>query len=359
MGDILLRAALRKLLTEIQHVSPVPPRRAVGPAASVYRQLESDFGLLAPPVALHSPSPAVMAACWLMLRESLIVTGQVDRDTKEAVATVVSLCNACSYCVDVHSMTLEALGTTEPDDPQRDHRVRHIADWVRAGANATTVERCAPFPPAQLPELAGVVLTFHYINRMVNVFLPDSPLPRHVPPTVRGRALRMLGRFMRSAARGEHRPGASLDLLSPAPLPSDLEWAQGNPNVSQAFSRAVAAIEAAGARSVPPSVRTLLHQMLAGWTGESLDPDGAWVTESVAGLPIGDRPAGRLAVLTALASTRLDSATVREFRACRPDDRSFVELTSWASMAAVRRISSWMTAGLRSPQACSEWSVEA
>jgi AhpD family alkylhydroperoxidase len=358
MGEILLRAALRKSLTGIQHVSPVPPHRARGLAASVYRQLERDFGLMAPPVALHSPSPTVMAACWLMLRESLVATGQVGRNTKEAVATVVSLCNACSYCVDVHSMTLEALGATEPDDPESDHRVRRVADWVRAGAKATTVELCAPFPLAHLPELVGVVLTFHYINRMVNVFLPNSPLPRLVPPTARWQVLRRIGQFMGATARTDHSPGASFDLLPAAPLPADLEWAQGNPYVSQAVSRATAAIDAAGERSVPESVRTLLPRMVAGWTGDPPDLHDVWVTEAIAGLPAGDRPAGRLAVLTALASTQLDTTTIARFREHQPDDRSFLELTSWASMVAARRISSWMTAGLRSPEACFERQVE-
>ncbi|ALG10766.1 hypothetical protein AOZ06_31230 [Kibdelosporangium phytohabitans] len=332
----------------------MPPIGDSSLAASVCRQVESDFGLLAPPIALHSPAPDVMAACWVMLREAFVVTDRTDRDTKEAVATAVSLCNACSYCVDVHSMTLEAFVTDDADDPENDLRVRGLADWARRTASATTTPCCPPFPATHGPELIGVVLAFHYINRMVNVFLPDSPLPRMIPPAARGTALRMLGKLMRSATRGPHRPGAALDFLPAAPLPADLPWARDNSRVADAFARATAAIDAAGARSVPDSVRALVSCMLDDWIGDPPGLSRTWVTDAVAELPVRDRPAGQLAVLTAMASFQLDTPTIARFRETQPDDRSLVELTSWASMAAARRIGSWIAVGQCAHDHCTD-----
>jgi AhpD family alkylhydroperoxidase len=348
MGGILIRTALRRSLAQIAHVSAIRPGQARDLVARVYQQVERDFGMLAPPVALHSPAPPTLAACWLMLRESLVVPGLTDRDTKEAVATAVSLSNVCPYCVDVHSMTLEALGRKVAEDPKTDVRVRRIADWARASATPETADlRETPFPAEHAPELIGVVVTFHYINRMVNVFLPDTPLPSGVPPAAQGRALRLLGRFMRSSTTKDHRPGESLDLLPAAPLPPDLVWAAGNQYVADAFARAAAATDAAGARSVPASVRALVLHELAEWDGQPPGLSRAWVTDAVSALPAADRAAGRLALLTALASHQLDPTVIEDFRMARPDDRSLVELTSWASMAAARRVGSWIPAGRR------------
>src|SRR5688500_10461272 len=163
MGELLARATRGPAVAHVRHVSPVAPRAAGGLVAAVYRQVERDFGMLAPPVSLHSPAPEVLAACWLMLRESLIAshpsagtahqmtprtaiavapgspgqpavpddrtaaaasTGQeaaaatladasrmvaATRDAKEAVAAAVSLSNRCPYCVEVHGATLIGL----------------------------------------------------------------------------------------------------------------------------------------------------------------------------------------------------------------------------------------------------------
>src|SRR5580704_3508928 len=93
-------------LTQVRYVSPVRRGAAGGLAGRVYDQVEPEFGVLAPSLALLSPSPRVLAASWVMLRETMLVGHTVDRAAKEAVATAVSLGNACPWCVAVHSTML-------------------------------------------------------------------------------------------------------------------------------------------------------------------------------------------------------------------------------------------------------------
>lgn len=50
----LVRAVLRGSLRQVRYVDVIAPRRARGLVAQVYRRTERDFGVLAPPVALHS-----------------------------------------------------------------------------------------------------------------------------------------------------------------------------------------------------------------------------------------------------------------------------------------------------------------
>ncbi|WP_433496279.1 carboxymuconolactone decarboxylase family protein [Sphaerimonospora sp. CA-214678] len=323
MGALLTRL-MRGSLDQVRHVTPVRPDAAPDLVARVYAQMTRDFGMLAPPVALHSPAPACLAACWLMLRESLLAGGRAGRRAREAVAVRVSAANACPYCVDVHRATLRGLGGS---DPAREA------------------------PPAASPgagfgeELAGVATTFEYLNRMVNVFLGASPLPPQVPARARGAVLRLFSLIMGLPARRSVAPGDSLDLLPEAPLPGDLHWAAGSPHLAGAFGRAAAAIEAAGRRSVPGPVRELVTERLGSWDGAAPGPSRAWAAEAVAGLPRADRHAGRLALLTALASYQVDGQVIEEFRRDVPGDRELIELTAWASMAAARRV------GARSPYA--------
>ena len=344
MAGRLIRTALRSSLNQVRYVVPTHPRDATGLTAEVYRQVERDFGMLAPPISLHSPAPATMAAAWAMLRESLVVTTSASRATKEAVATVVSLGNTCPYCVEVHGATLGGLGVAAGGlaagdlEAVADDDLRAVATWVRDGGTrgSASVWR-RPFPDAHTPQLVGVAVTFHYLNRMVNVFLGDSPLPPRMPAGARESAGRFLGKFMRGPALRGARPGEALALLAPAPPAGG--WAAGEQRVAEAFGRAAATVDATAA--VPRAVRELVVAELSTWDGRSPGLSREWVERAIAPLSTSDRAAGRLALLVAKASYQVDDWVVEAYRRTRPD-AALVELVSWAAFTAAMEVGGWL-----------------
>jgi hypothetical protein len=335
-------------LVQVRYVSPVRRGSAQGLAGRVYDQVEQDFGVLAPSIALLSPAPQVLAASWLMLRETLLVTRKVERAAKEAVATTVSLGNTCPWCATVHGTMVSGLAdglvlAGHPAESIADPRLRAVVTWAQDCRTDEGALLHEPACPAQeAPELIGTVVMFHYYNRMVNVFLTEVPLPPGAPRMALGPVMWILDRRFRPAAERSHQPGTSLTLLPAASLPGDLSWVNGDPVLADAFARGCAAVDAAGARSVPASVRDLVLTELESWHGEPRGPSRAWVERAVSGLPAADQAAGRLALLTALASAQVDRSVVRMFRASRPGDATLVELTAWASLAAARRVGSWI-----------------
>lgn len=341
MGGKRIRTVFGQLgLTQVRYVSPVRMSAATGLVADVYAQSERDFGLLAPPVALHSPAPDVLAAAWLMLRETLLVTGHVERGAKETVATEVSASNECLFCVTIHSGTLTGLVRS---DSSGDQRFRAVGAWTRAGTTEDTATRYQPAcSAAEAPELIGTAVLLQYLNRMVNVFLGEVPLPPGVPKVALGTVMRVLGGMIQTAAGHQHEPGAALDLLPTASVTPDLSWSAANPAIAGAYARACAAIDLAGTRSVPDPVRALVSRELATWHGEARGLSRAWVEEAASGLPLPHRPAGRLALLIALASYQIDGSVIDEFRLDQPGDETLIELAAWASLAAARRVGSWI-----------------
>ena len=343
--------AFRRPMAQIRYVRPVKPGAARGLLATAYAQVERDFGMLAPPIALHSPAPQTLAASWLMLRETLVVPGVASRAAKEATAAAVSQANTCPYCASVHAAVLGAV-TLGPEaaaiaddrmDSVADPGLRDVATWARAsGTRAASAIGGGPAEPGQIPELAGVAVTFHYLNRMVNIFLGESPLPQGTPAGFRSVLMRMTGKMMLALGARSPAAGASLDLLPQAPLPADLSWAAGNPAIAGAFARATAAIEAAGAHTVPRPVRDLVLGQLAGWDGRPPGLSRAWADDAVSTLDPGHRAAGRLALLTALASYQVGESDIDEFRRGNPGDEALVELTAWASLAAARTVGAWL-----------------
>jgi hypothetical protein len=261
----------------------------------------------------------------------------------------VSAANSCPYCVAIHSAAAKELlpdldtagiGAGDLADPQ----LKEIAGWARSSGLPGSVQSA---PPGSFAELAGVAVTFQYLNRMVTIFLPESPLPPMTPKGIGGWVMGMLASAMTSA---KPVPGDSLELLPDAPLPDEFSWAAGDSRIAAALGGAVAAIEEAAAEVVTSPVRELVTSRLGAWDGRPQGPSKAWADEAVAKLDEADRPAGRLAVLTAFAPYQVGKADVAAFRsAAKAGDDAVVSLTSWASMAAARTAGSWLRAPAAQP----------
>jgi AhpD family alkylhydroperoxidase len=348
MNKILIRKAVRRSAARVQYVTPVPPEAAHGLVAEVYAQAERDFGVLAPPVVMHSPSPPSLAASWALVRETLVGGDPEGRPAREVVAGAVSAANSCPYCVTIHTSAVHRLlGGSVPEeiaagriDAIADPAVRRLAQLARdTGKKRSQVGGQLGALPA---DLAGVAVTFHYLNRMVTVFLEDSPLPPQVPRPVKARLMRMTATVMLASAGGRLADGSALGLLPSAPLPEEFYWASAEPRVADTLARAAAAIDAAAAPVVPQAVRELLREELAGWDGRPPGLSRSWADAAIDRLGSADRPAGRLALFTAFAPYQLTPSDISEFRRAQPADEALIQLTSWAAMSAARRIASWL-----------------
>ena len=334
MKNAIMSNGLRRTLGQTRYVSPVMPGTANGLVATVYAQAEKDFGMVAPPLALHSPAPPLLAASWAMIRETLVVAGQADRAEKEMVAAAVSVANACPFCIAVHTAAVHGvvpgLDAADVASGNLPSPLLEIFGWARATGLRGAVQ--SP-PPGNFAELAGVAVTFQYLNRMVNIFLPDSPLPPMTPKAIGGWVMGMIASAMTTTSPV---PGASLELLPDAQLPGEFSWAAGDARIAATLAGAAAAVEDAAAKE-------LVADRLRTWDGQPQGPSRAWADEAVAVLDKADRPAGLLAILTAFASYQVGKADVEAFRsAAKSGDEAVVSLTSWASMAVARTVGSWL-----------------
>ncbi|WDZ83316.1 carboxymuconolactone decarboxylase family protein [Micromonospora cathayae] len=330
---------------QVKYVTPVPPADAGGVVADVYAQAAEEMRLVTPPLLLHSPAPEALAAYWMLMREPLMTGGAVDRMAKEAVAAAVSVSTICPYCVDMHSAGMYA--DADADDAEAivadrvenvaDPRIRALAGWAR-NAHLPDAPVDLTLTAAERAELVGVVVSFHYLTRMVNVFLSSFLVPPRLTPAARRRVKHGIGRLLGRTLRESHPAGRSVSLLPPAELPADAGWAVGNEAVAQATARAYAALEAAGERALSPEVRAVVRRRLGRWRGEETGLSRQWCEDLVDHLSEPDRAAGRLALLTAFASYQVDEEVVAEFRRHHPGDRQLVEAVGWASLVAARQV---------------------
>ena len=165
-----------------RYIEPVKSVKASGLVAHVYRQAKEDMGLVPDvpePFAMHSPAPEILAGAWGLFRESLLA-GRVRRGIKEAVATAVSEGNACLWCVDAHSIVLYATGNGATakavlrHDPNQvlDAEIQAVVWWASSTLSpAAPILADPPFSSQDAAEMIGTAVTFHYLNRMVNILL--------------------------------------------------------------------------------------------------------------------------------------------------------------------------------------------
>jgi hypothetical protein len=259
--------------------------------------------------------------------------------------------NTCPYCFDIHAAMLHSFDAPEMAEALLQGRdfaneeTRKIAQWAAAtmtpGAEILTAP---PFTREEAPQIAGTAICFHYLNRMVNVFL--DPIPLSGLSWMKGPMSRMSGSMMRPRLSSQRVvPGRFLNGAPDVPLPAEFGWAATEPNIAEGILRFVAAAEEAGRESVDPRVRECVLERITAWRGESPGLGRGWLEEALSGLEESLKPAARLALLTAFASYQVDKGVVESFRVYSPYDRDLINLTSWASFSAVRRIASWLGKG--------------
>ncbi len=333
----------------MRYVQPVAMNSAEGLVARVYPQIKKEFGALVEPFTLHSPSPELLAGAWSACRESLLV-GTVRRDVKEAVAATVSRINQCPYCVDAHTIMLNATSARNSaeaiihrrDDQIRDTAVRSIVKWAAATrSSGAEVLLSPPFSQKDAPEIIGTAVFFHYVNRMASVLLSKTPLPSN-HPLLKGFFKRMAGWFFSRAIHRSKPLGASLELLPESELPVDLAWAKTSPNIAGAFARFAAVIDRAGKDFIPENIQECVVKHVQAWDGKDPGLGRDWVEEAINGLDEKSKDIGRLVLLTALAPYQVDEGVVNAFTTHITGDDRLLGALSWGSFTAARRIGTWL-----------------
>jgi len=312
-------------------------------------QIKKEFGALVEPFTLHSPSPELLAGAWSACRESLLV-GSVRRDVKEAVAATVSRINQCPYCVDAHTIMLNAISARnsadaiihQQDDQIKDPAVRSIVKWAATTRLPGAKVLLSPhFSRKDAPEIIGTAVFFHYVNRMASVLLSDTPLPSN-HQLLKGFLKRMAGLFFSRAIHRSKPLGTSLELLPKSELPADLAWAKTSPNIAGAFARFAAVVNRAGREIISEEIRDCVMNHVQAWDGKDAKLGRHWVGEAMIGLDEKSKDIARLVLLTALAPYQVDKGVINAFTTHITGDDRLIGALAWGSFTAARRIGTWL-----------------
>lgn len=313
-----MSAMMEQMSTMSVHaLAPPRPGRADGLAADVYAQMRRDF-FVASPFVLHGELPPLLAATWALVRETLF-TGEVERGDKEILAWAISEANECPFCISAHHAAVRAYG---------EERVA-LYRWAK--------EPSEPQPfSTHITEHYGTTISFHYLNRMVSVFLDDKmmPTPDFMSPMTDSMAQMMMGGMMKKGQANA--PGDALALL-PAydeALAWRPGWATDNDTVAQALAGWSGIIEMTAREYLDAALLDGLASAIDGWDGilqRDLGVEG--LRPAMEGAP---EAAVDLSIRTAVAPHTVTDAHLKATLDAGFDRRQLLALVSWSAQRAAR-----------------------
>jgi len=331
----------------IKYVSVTTPKKASGKLKQIYDQINRDFAL-APPFTLHSAVPDLVAAVWSLERETMF-HGIVPRGHKEAVVAAVAIINECPYCIDAHTLMMQASDESEAVKALSsnggriaDAELQRLVDWAKATRTPDAgILLNPPFSPEAAPEIIGAALAFHYINRMANIYLDDHMMSKMGVVSGLVRNL-MASTVIKAMLQRKIVPGASIEFLPEANPPEEFDWASQNEILSRTFAGVTTVINTHARKLFSEKVFDIVCDFIGGWNGEDMGMSRLWLNPVIRDLDEADAVATRLMLLAGLTSYQVTEADIKKFRRIYSDDAALVAATSWGVWTAVQRISTWL-----------------
>jgi len=343
----------RMSVKTMRYVKSIPRSKATGLVKEVYDMIADDF-FINGSLTSHSKVPELLAGVWTGGRESMLVDDHLDRTTKEAMTAVVSQLNECAYCGDmlvslVHAGRDHTTARNifdEQEEEISDESLRRKLVWVKEILAGSECEISSlPFPREALPEVIASILAISHINRFSHIVMDGSPVsPFFGSKSVKGMSLRMFGHELKSTKLKRLLPDRTADLLPPAPLPDDLEWAADNPRIASALSRWAGAVEREAARIASPEIRELVRANLYRWDGLPMPLSRSWADEETAELSGHDRDLARFALIVAKSAPQIDEGTILKIH---KNEEQFIRTLAWASFSGARRVAATVAERVR------------
>jgi AhpD family alkylhydroperoxidase len=343
-----LASSLESYLQSTIRVLALPKADALGPADHrALDEIRAAFGAAVPPAVLHLVVPELFRAFWGMQRDTLI-RGSVDRRLKELVAAGISLSNKCPYCVDAHTGALfsleapvaaEALARDDVDSIS-DPTQQALTAWARrSGSEADAAFPRTSFSAEQRAEIFGTAFSFHYLNRVVSVFLPKSPFIG--PAALRELTRRNLRRVMTPSPP----PAGSFDTnlgLRLDGYTSPFDWARPNPVVARRLAVMIETTERYGQKHLPDAVRSAVSYSVLNWNGAEPPLGRAWLDTLCCTVESAHRPVAELCALVARAPSMITPTLVAaSLEALRGSSEALFSAVAWSALEAARQVGSW------------------
>ncbi len=336
----------------VKYINAIGLKGATGITKKINEQITRDFGL-AGPLTLSTPSKRVHAVRWVTARECFIVETHVKRVLKEIVATSVAQINKCPYCEDAHSTSIMSTGNKSISEiitngdwqTIEDDKIKQLISWSLNTRNPNAlIIKNPPFSKEEAPEIIGTAMTFHSTNRLVNIFLEESPLPSFLGNGfIKRMALNFASKTLfKSMVEKQTVIGDGLQFINNYPIAVQFNWATEIPSFAKALTAENVLLTEIEEELISIEIVELFIEKVNNWQGEEMPLGRNWLTKIIQNINEKDKPIANLVFLAAFAPYSIAKNDIDEFRNIYKSDTALVEVCFWAIQKTTNRIGEWM-----------------
>ncbi len=336
----------------VKYIKAVGLKDSTGTIKNINEQIARDFGL-AGPLTLSTVSERVHAVRWVTARESYVVESSVKRVTKEIVAASVAQVNRCPYCEDAHGTSIVSAGDKITSkkiangtwQTLKGEKKKQIIEWSLNTRNPNAeIIKNPPFSIHEAPEIIGTALVFHSTNRLVSIFLEESPLPNFLSgKLIKKTALKIAAKTLfKSMVEKQSTTGDGLEFINDYPIPTSLKWSKSIPPFSKALAAEQVVLNEIEEELIPKKLAQLFIEKVNSWQGEEMPMGRSWLNEVIKPLSENEKPIAQIMFLAAFTPFAVTGKDIEDFRKAKPGDAALVEVCYWSIQLLTNRLSKWL-----------------
>lgn len=315
-------------------------------------QIDRDFWLVWP-MTLSTISENVHIIRWIFARELFIIENNVSRVKKEIIASWIAQINKCPYCEDVHTTSISSAWNNKVSkaimnktwESLNDKKTKEIIKWsLNTRKPNTNIIKNPPFSEKEAPEIIWTALVFHSTNRLVSIFLDNSPLPNFLSNNLTKKiALKIASKtFFKSMIFKKVKPLESLKFISNYDFWNKIN----NFNPMELFIKALKIekeiLDEIENKHIQINLIKLFKTKIAKWEGEDMPLGRAWLLKITKNLNENEKPIANIIFLSAFSPYTITKNDINDFLQIKKSEQELLEICFWSIQTLVNRINEWL-----------------
>ena len=336
----------------VKYIKAVGVKDAHKTIREINVQIDRDFGL-AGPLTLSSISERIHAVRWANIREVFVVETNVKRVIKETIASGIAKTNDCTYCEDVHETSIASAGDTETSKAitngtwksLKNEKTKALIEWSLNTRNPNTeIIKNPPFTKVEATEIIGTALVFHSTNRLANIFLDNSPLPKFLTNSIlKKAALNIASKTLfKTMVMKKAKAGESLQFIKNNEYSRNYKWTESVPTYTKAFNARDLLLNELEKELIPKNSAQIFKSKINDWYGEEMPLGRAWLNDIIGNFSENEKPIATLLFLSAFAPFTIIEKDIANFRKMKSTDKELLEVCYWSIQIITNRISEWL-----------------